>query len=75
MFKKIFVAVLFGILGAANATNAKTDKVFVCHQTSSEENPVVLISISSNAVQTHLGHGDILLPEGESVCRASGDPA
>ena len=47
---------LLGPAGTADA--AKQDKEFVCHHTSSETNPVVIIHISGNAVDKHLAnHG------------------
>lgn len=65
-----------GVTEAAQASNA--GKVLVCHGTASASNPYVLISVSENAVPTHLdGHGannypDFLLPAGRSDC--SGGP-
>ena len=35
------------------------EKVNVCHQTGSKTNPYNKISISINALDTHLAHGDI----------------
>jgi hypothetical protein len=65
-----------GVTAAVQASNA--GKVLICHGTDSESNPYVLISVSENAVATHLeGHGannypDFLLSAGRSDC--SGGP-
>jgi len=40
------------------------EKIVVCHRTSSKKNPVVLISISANAVPPRLAHGDFLATSG-----------
>jgi hypothetical protein len=74
MIKKLSVIAIgvLGTAGVAGLVNAKADKVWVCHETSSINNPVVLISVSSNAVQAHLDHGDTLLPEGASDCSGGG---
>lgn len=42
-------------------------KVDICHQTGSETNPYVEISISINALPAHLDHGDIY-PVPETGC-------
>jgi hypothetical protein len=36
------------------------DKETICHRTSSEKNPWVEITVSVNALQTHLNHGDFI---------------
>jgi len=62
----------------ATAAQAGGGKVLICHGTASDTNPYVLISVSANAVPTHLdGHGqnnhpDFLLPAGQTDC--SGGP-
>lgn len=74
MLKKLLAIMALSTLGITSIAGAQTDKVLVCHQTSSETNPVVLISISDNAVQAHLDHGDTLLPEGATDCSDNGGP-
>ena len=61
MFRRILICSLTGVLavsalGGAGAEPA--DKVQICHHTSSESNPFVVIDISGNAEQKHLDlHG------------------
>jgi hypothetical protein len=38
------------------------NKQVICHQTGSQQNPMVTIVVSSNAVPAHLAHGDTLGP-------------
>ena len=69
---------VFGIAVAAQAAN--NDKVLLCHGTASDSNPYVLISVSENALASHLdgtapGHGknnypDFVLLNGRSDCSA-----
>lgn len=42
----------------------ENDKVDLCHQTESETNPWVSISVDQSAVQTHLDNGDFIIDEG-----------
>jgi hypothetical protein len=51
--------VLCGLAVAAGAqAGGGNGKVLICHGTASDTNPWVLISVSENAVPTHLdGHG------------------
>jgi len=40
----------------------RTGKVTLCHVTGSQKNPGVTLTVSQNAVQAHLGHGDTVGP-------------
>ena len=73
MIKKISFTVIFSLLGIAGIAGADTNKASICHLTSSAKNPVVIISVSSNAVQAHLNHGDTLFPPDATDC-SGGDP-
>ncbi|MDO8624152.1 MAG: hypothetical protein Q7R54_02240 [bacterium] len=71
MIKKILVSagMFFALSGVAFAAG---NKVSVCHVTGSVTNPMILVSVSSNAVAAHLGHGDFLLPSGAAICSDDG---
>jgi hypothetical protein len=47
---------LFAVLGGRRI--GATDKVSICHRTSSDTNSVVVIEVSVDAVADHLEHGD-----------------
>lgn len=74
MIKKIFALVFVSVLGFTGLASASADEVLICHRTDSSKNPVILISVSVNAEQAHLDHGDALLPDGEMSCPTGGDP-
>ncbi len=42
-------------------------KVTICHLTGSAKNPVVIITVSTNALPAHLRHGDGLFLNGHCV--------
>lgn len=42
-------------------TSAVNHKVSVCHMTHSDNNPIVILSVSEQSVPAHLEHGDTLL--------------
>jgi|GEM_PF-6810238 len=76
MIKKISLAVGLGLLGLASVVSAETtNKVLLCHDTSSETNPSVLISVSLNAVDAQLAQGStlaVVLPDGSYTCTDPG---
>jgi hypothetical protein len=47
---------------AANAEYEYQGKVTICHHTGSQKNPQVTITISANALDAHLAHGDTIGP-------------
>ncbi len=73
MFKKYILALVLVLLGVVGVAKASGNKVYVCHVTGSEKNPVVLIDVSASALQTMLDNGDYLLPDGQASCEG-GDP-
>jgi len=50
--------------GSPVASPEASRKVLVCHMTSSDDNPVILIEISVNALPAHMRHGDVVAPDG-----------
>lgn len=53
--------------GNSPAANQYAGKTTICHQTSSETNQWVLISVSDNALKAHKDHGDTL-PAADGSC-------
>jgi hypothetical protein len=58
----IFSLVALALFLGGGIANAANQKVTVCHVTSSEKNPFVEITVSVNALNAHLGHGDFIAP-------------
>ena len=54
MKKFLVAAVAVAAMAASSAMGAPAEKVWVCHNTGSETNPVVLVYVSVNA--TKMGH-------------------
>jgi hypothetical protein len=52
------VAAVIGMGLTGPAMAAQQDKVELCHVTSSQTNPIVLIEVSGNSLDSHLAHGD-----------------
>jgi ABC-type sugar transport system substrate-binding protein len=48
--------------GPAAAQYEYGEKVTICHRTGSAKNPFVTITVSENAMDAHLRHGDTLGP-------------
>lgn len=71
MLKK-FIFVTAFLMAFANIAQAdQSNKVLICHATSSLSNPSVLISISPNAVEAQLAQGSTfprLLDDGSYSC-------
>lgn len=71
MLKKIMFlsAIALAVAGIAHADQA--NKVLICHATSSTTNPIVMISVSQNAVEAQLAEGSTvakMLPDGSYTC-------
>ena len=54
----------FFVLAGTAAAGGGDGKTTICHYTGSESNPVVIITVSDNAVPQHLAHGDDLYVDG-----------
>jgi hypothetical protein len=57
-----------GGVRAQRAAQADAGKITICHRTSSETNPVVVIRISANARNPHVDHHDDFVPAAEDGC-------
>lgn len=54
-----------GLLSSGHAASAEYEygkTVTICHRTGSDTNPTVTISVSENALNGHLAHGDTIGP-------------
>lgn len=65
----VFALTLFGLNHPSVTPEASAQdgqgQVTICHATGSATNPFVRITVSENALQAHLEHGDIVVEEGE----------
>ncbi len=67
MVKLLSGGVAAGALSRLRGTSAiAADKVGICHLTGSASNPVVFISVSTNAIPAHEAHGDVINPDFEN---------
>jgi hypothetical protein len=67
--KKVLMLVAAGLLLTASAALARPQKVDVCHIPPNNPANAHAISVSTNAVPAHLGHGDYLL-DASGICCA-----
>ena len=74
-----FVALLVGVVGAGSTADAAADKVTICHATSSEKNPYVLITVNRSSVDgegknDHTSHEDDIIPAPAEGCPDGSTP-
>jgi hypothetical protein len=62
LLKTVGVAALgaIGVISFSNEAAARAEKVGICHRTGSQSNPFQYISVSVNALDAHIAHGDIV---------------
>ena len=59
-FRTFFVVLLATLFISGPAMAGKEAKILVCHQTGDDTNPVLVLSVSANAANGHIGHGDVV---------------
>ena len=77
MFKKIILALVIVLASAGIASAETSTKVLICHATSSVNNPIVMISVSTNAIPAQLEQGGTMavqLLDGTYSCEIDPGP-